>query len=182
MQGLIDCGKYKVTEVLSSHSGFEAARCSDVTVNDGTVYIVNEYSSMVYIRELLQLFCAMEKQRFRGFRGLITSSGSFSAVFVYRSGVPFAEYFAERSGDYDKNLGLADSLLRGALEFDLIDDRTAACGLTCENAVVNAAEGQVYFNMLLDPDRTAGANFRTKRRSEERRVGKECRSRWSPYH
>lgn len=82
MQGLIDCGKYKVTEVLSSHSGFEAALCSDVTVNDGTVYIVNEYSSMVYIRELLHLFCAMEKQRFRGFRGLITSSGSFSAVFV----------------------------------------------------------------------------------------------------
>ena len=23
---------------------------------------------------------------------------------------------------------------------------------------------------------------RTKPRSEERRVGKECRSRWSPYH
>ena len=52
MQGLIDCGKYKVTEVLSSHSGFEAALCSDVTVNDGTVYIVNEYSSMVYTEEI----------------------------------------------------------------------------------------------------------------------------------
>ena len=25
-------------------------------------------------------------------------------------------------------------------------------------------------------------NFDTKYRSEERRVGKECRSRWSPYH
>ena len=25
-------------------------------------------------------------------------------------------------------------------------------------------------------------NYRTFRRSEERRVGKECRSRWSPYH
>ena len=24
--------------------------------------------------------------------------------------------------------------------------------------------------------------FRDKERSEERRVGKECRSRWSPYH
>ena len=24
--------------------------------------------------------------------------------------------------------------------------------------------------------------FRAKQRSEERRVGKECRSRWSPYH
>ena len=25
-------------------------------------------------------------------------------------------------------------------------------------------------------------NFRVASRSEERRVGKECRSRWSPYH
>ena len=25
-------------------------------------------------------------------------------------------------------------------------------------------------------------SFLEKRRSEERRVGKECRSRWSPYH
>ena len=25
-------------------------------------------------------------------------------------------------------------------------------------------------------------NLATKMRSEERRVGKECRSRWSPYH
>src|ERR1051326_3973989 len=29
---------------------------------------------------------------------------------------------------------------------------------------------------------TASAPFREKTRSEERRVGKECRSRWSPYH
>ena len=27
-----------------------------------------------------------------------------------------------------------------------------------------------------------GANVATAVRSEERRVGKECRSRWSPYH
>ena len=26
------------------------------------------------------------------------------------------------------------------------------------------------------------SELRTKTRSEERRVGKECRSRWSPYH
>ena len=33
-------------------------------------------------------------------------------------------------------------------------------------------------------DRTRTCNFRLRRaeRSEERRVGKECRSRWSPYH
>jgi len=28
----------------------------------------------------------------------------------------------------------------------------------------------------------AAVDPRTGRRSEERRVGKECRSRWSPYH
>src|SRR5260364_462057 len=31
------------------------------------------------------------------------------------------------------------------------------------------------------PDDTAAASA-ARRRSEERRVGKECRSRWSPYH
>ena len=33
------------------------------------------------------------------------------------------------------------------------------------------------------PDESAGGeNWRILHRSEERRVGKECRSRWSPYH
>src|SRR2546430_13407169 len=32
------------------------------------------------------------------------------------------------------------------------------------------------------PRREEGAPFRVGSRSEERRVGKECRSRWSPYH
>src|SRR2546430_16673593 len=39
---------------------------------------------------------------------------------------------------------------------------------------------------LHDPQRTAAGNDTTistgNARSEERRVGKECRSRWSPYH
>ena len=30
--------------------------------------------------------------------------------------------------------------------------------------------------------RTCGKRFAATQRSEERRVGKECRSRWSPYH
>src|SRR2546427_1822630 len=37
--------------------------------------------------------------------------------------------------------------------------------------------------MLLQPFRDdAGPYAINRRRSEERRVGKECRSRWSPYH
>ena len=34
---------------------------------------------------------------------------------------------------------------------------------------------ELFFNLSENPD-----GF--KNRSEERRVGKECRSRWSPYH
>src|SRR5258706_2473210 len=32
------------------------------------------------------------------------------------------------------------------------------------------------------PTELANVPYNRKRRSEERRVGKECRSRWSPYH
>ena len=33
-----------------------------------------------------------------------------------------------------------------------------------------------------DPDAMMDMDLTVARRSEERRVGKECRSRWSPYH
>src|SRR2546430_15265794 len=39
--------------------------------------------------------------------------------------------------------------------------------------------GQVLYESKND---TAGAISSWEKRSEERRVGKECRSRWSPYH
>src|SRR2546429_4602370 len=40
---------------------------------------------------------------------------------------------------------------------------------------------RVPFEDLLDPGQS-GLNIFRRLRSEERRVGKECRSRWSPYH
>ena len=42
---------------------------------------------------------------------------------------------------------------------------------------------QLIDGLLVIPDRTADETISgVHRRSEERRVGKECRSRWSPYH
>src|ERR1051326_6900957 len=38
----------------------------------------------------------------------------------------------------------------------------------------------VYFQGL--PSRDGLSGWQVEKRSEERRVGKECRSRWSPYH
>lgn len=166
MQELIDSGKYKVSEVLMSHYGYEAALCCDVTVSSGEMCIVNQYGSMAYIRELLPLFYTMEKLRFGGLKSLLTDSGNFSAVFVWRQGQPFSEFCKRKRYDYDTALKLADSVLCNALEFDLADDRIAAAGLSEENAVVDIAAQKVYFNLLLDPDRTGTGAFRTKRLGE----------------
>ena len=48
------------------------------------------------------------------------------------------------------------------------DDRTGLDSIYTHDPLKVTKKGAVYFPMLL--------------RSEERRVGKECRSRWSPYH
>ena len=40
----------------------------------------------------------------------------------------------------------------------------------------------IYNNLGLDKLDCCVAIIKNARRSEERRVGKECRSRWSPYH
>ena len=43
--------------------------------------------------------------------------------------------------------------------------------------------GLVYYSMTHHTRQSAlGLPLIVKKRSEERRVGKECRSRWSPYH
>ena len=36
--------------------------------------------------------------------------------------------------------------------------------------------------IVLELDRKNDTGSKSRNRSEERRVGKECRSRWSPYH
>ena len=46
-------------------------------------------------------------------------------------------------------------------------------------AVARARDARV---LLLASDAADNTTRRVRHRSEERRVGKECRSRWSPYH
>ena len=45
-----------------------------------------------------------------------------------------------------------------------------------------AALNAVGFSDVTENSRASEFGQRIKWRSEERRVGKECRSRWSPYH
>src|SRR3989442_5256573 len=62
------------------------------------------------------------------------------------------------------------------------------CAATCANAGVALAilssDGTIYMpvsSKAADPQNSRLEPF-AEERSEERRVGKECRSRWSPYH
>src|SRR3989454_1654335 len=55
------------------------------------------------------------------------------------------------------------------------DDRRVIDGAGRVGPVVDGLEPELL-------DQLARADERVLRRSEERRVGKECRSRWSPYH
>ena len=48
--------------------------------------------------------------------------------------------------------------------------------------VVHMGEGRGVHRFLVGKPEGKRPLRRPRRRSEERRVGKECRSRWSPYH
>ena len=71
----------------------------------------------------------------------------------------------------DKIRRLDEIRREGAFSFIIAVDG----GVTMDNAAEISAAGA---NLLV----AGSAVFRGDPRSEERRVGKECRSRWSPYH
>ena len=63
------------------------------------------------------------------------------------------------------------------------------CGLNIDRYAAQPSVGRLRHLYVLSAHRRLGIGeqlvtrvIETARRSEERRVGKECRSRWSPYH
>ena len=51
-----------------------------------------------------------------------------------------------------------------------------------KNTITEKATHVGWARVQISEERITELKGRTKFRSEERRVGKECRSRWSPYH
>src|ERR1035438_6479961 len=60
------------------------------------------------------------------------------------------------------------------------DTATMEQNLYTRNNSVRQAQGSLEQQMAQEKD--DDVNYALSKRSEERRVGKECRSRWSPYH
>src|SRR2546425_12570581 len=76
-------------------------------------------------------------------------------------------------------LGRADDWLAADIERGVDDDRDSSAPFELTDQVV--VERVLSPGDALDPRRVVHMGHR-RDRSEERRVGKECRSRWSPYH
>src|SRR2546429_6742888 len=70
--------------------------------------------------------------------------------------------------------GQADVQFNAAAAFSNFTIRGNSFG----GGITQAVTGASYSNVAV----TGNAGSRPSARSEERRVGKECRSRWSPYH
>src|SRR6266567_4616350 len=106
----------------------------------------------------------------------------------------------QQSSEYDRDLGLSApaqdfqrDLAAMAAEIDvdarLIELQVAQHDLVQERRQARIdeadfARGRVEFESerRFEQRERRGARPGLRRRSEERRVGKECRSRWSPYH
>src|SRR3712207_7931377 len=80
---------------------------------------------------------------------------------------------------FSDDLGIGDLSCYGATKVNTPNiDRLAGQGVQFTNAYATSATSTPSRFGLL----TGMYPWRQENRSEERRVGKECRSRWSPYH
>src|SRR5258708_34529829 len=68
------------------------------------------------------------------------------------------------------------------IRFCVLGSGALAFALVSLLIIIVAASTTVAQNPTPSTDALKKANSRPAERSEERRVGKECRSRWSPYH
>lgn len=166
MQALLNCGRYKVVEVLHSDSRYDVCLCTDIMINTSNMVVVNTYKDRSAINEFLPVFYALNKNPIRDFRELIIADGKISAVFSYHQWTPFGEYYKTKKGvkpDYFESVTVAGNLLSGALELDLTDDRIAASALAEENVVIDAAGRTVGFNLCIAPFVQTEEGFRGRR-------------------
>src|SRR2546428_8954212 len=96
----------------------------------------------------------------------LTSSGTRCVIFFF----------------FQAEDGIRDLIVTGVQTCALPISRAPTLGLTTRNLTVSAAETNACVMATATERPAVGPITMTRSRSEERRVGKECRSRWSPYH
>src|SRR5256885_3961404 len=108
-------------------------------------------------------------------RGAGERSVSISMVFFFSS----RRRHTRLQGDWSSDVCSSD-LYPSADEYERLGARIApilnARGFYSDNRIMKRANGETFWCHV------TGRTLDRSDRSEERRVGKECRSRWSPYH
>ena len=107
--------------------------------------------------------------------GMITSFGD--AFIHYKQGE--TPYYVFADDPADRGIPYAYSLTGFPLDIQLSSVRALKAKHNAEWAHMYSPNGWVAMNLSEKPDNNPQNAWD---RSEERRVGKECRSRWSPYH
>src|SRR3989449_8942910 len=98
---------------------------------------------------------------------IVTVSAETTLLKVlFREGLPATQVAIAQLGDSQIAARRASRPVR---------DRSTAYGAALGRAIVDWATGDRF-------SETRGLAWKPPQRSEERRVGEECRSRWSPYH
>src|SRR5256885_12330733 len=98
--------------------------------------------------------------------------------------VGFFFFFQAEDGIRDyKVTGVQTCALPICMKVDLaLPNSDSYSSQTLAKVRQNLGTDVVVLGSYLDSSDAAGGSLRLDLRSEERRVGKECRSRWSPYH
>ena len=64
----------------------------------------------------------------------------------------------------------------------IIEDRAGGCGSEGVTGIYAVQDQKMKHSQKAPTIKDVSITAQVDDRSEERRVGKECRSRWSPYH
>src|SRR3712207_6905847 len=97
--------------------------------------------------------------------------------FFFSSRRRHTRYWRDWSSD------VCSSDLTGSVNVASLIDDTEATNWAALNQAAGVHNSQPSVTVdLAGPDPILVDSVRVSARSEERRVGKECRSRWSPYH
>src|SRR5258708_5617447 len=99
----------------------------------------------------------------------------FVAMLGLRRVFDFHQHRAVAIGHNEVGKALSYRMCRYDLGADAAESRNNVL-------LVGVSLGDVAIHLPLHSSTTAKKQASANQRSEERRVGKECRSRWSPYH
>ena len=130
----------------------------------------------------LSLQIMAEAQKDGGIAAFIDAEHALDPIYARRLGVDVDNLLVSQPDTGEQALEIVEMLIRsGAIDVIVVDSVAALV----PRAEIEGEMGDAHMGLqarLMSQAMRKLTGAISKSRSEERRVGKECRSRWSPYH